>query len=70
MAEETKEKIINEPFDIVDYGLSDNDIDEIEVIDGSELTIYCTDDFRFVELYKDDAIAIAKALGVTAEDLL
>ena len=36
--------------------------------DGSELTLNCTG-CNYVELYKDDAIAIAKSLGVTGEDL-
>lgn len=37
--------------------------------DSFEISLYCVDGFRHIELYKNDIIAIAKALGVTAEDL-
>lgn len=56
-------------FDIVDYGLSDNDIDEVEVVDGNLRIHLMSSDLPYVEHTKVDAIAIAKALGVTAEDL-
>lgn len=53
-------------FDITKHEFGDT-VGYIEC-DGTELTLNCTG-FNYVELYKDDAIAIAKALGVTAEDL-
>lgn len=55
------------PFDITKHEFGDT-VQHMES-DGCELSLYCVDGFRHVELYKDDAIAIAKALGVTAEDL-
>ena len=54
------------PFDITKHEFSDT-VGFVEC-DGSELTLNCTG-CNYVELYKDDAIAIAKALGVTGEDL-
>lgn len=56
-------------FDIVDCGLSDNDIDEIEIVDGNLRLHLMTNDLPYIEHTKDDAIAIAKALGVTGENL-
>ena len=56
-------------FDIVDCGLSDNDIDGIEVINGNLRLYLMVGDLPYIEHTKDDAIAIAKALGVTGEDL-
>lgn len=53
---------INKPFDITKHEFSDA-VGFVEC-DGSELTLSCTGS-NYVELYKDDAIAIAKALGVT-----
>mgnify|MGYP005999708257 CR=1 FL=1 len=69
MTEESKQKVIGDDFDMVDYGLSDNDIDEIEVIDGN-LRLHLMANVPYIEHTKDDAIAIAKALGVTADDLI
>ena len=63
MAEETKEKMINEPFDItkheiVDYGYIGVKHDKNLYVKKSGFTID-----------KERSIAIAKALGVTGEDL-
>lgn len=55
------------PFDITKHEFGDT-VQHFES-DGFELSLYCVDGFRHIELYKDDAIAIAKALSVTAEDL-
>ncbi len=55
-------------FDITKHEFSDT-VQHVES-DGCELSLYCVDGFRHVELYKDDAIAIAKALGVAGDDLL
>ena len=62
-----EDRLIVKPFDITKYEFGDT-IQHFESY-GSELSLYCVDGFRHVELYKDDAIAIAKALGVTGEDL-
>ena len=59
----------NNDFDITKHEFGDT-VQHFES-DGFELSLYCVDGFRHIELYKDDAIAIAiaKALGVTGEDL-
>lgn len=56
-------------FDIVDCGLSDNDIGEFEVVDGNLRLHLMSSDLPYIEHTKDDAIAIAKALSLTADDL-
>lgn len=58
------------PFDISENGLGDNDIDEVEIVDGTVRLHLMANDLPYIELSKDDAISIAKALGVTGEDLL
>lgn len=74
MAEESKQEIIGNDFDIANYEFSDKNIImckpswigddiQIEVIDGNY-------SHHEAILNKDDAIAIAKALGVTADDLI
>lgn len=62
-----KSKEINrKPFNISDHEFGDT-VGFVE-LDGDELTLNCTG-MNYIELYKDDAIAIANALGVTAQDL-
>ena len=56
-------------FDIVDYGLSDNDIDEVEVVDGNLRFHLMSSDLPYIEHTKGDVIAMAKALSLTADDL-
>lgn len=56
----------SEPFDIAKHEFGDT-VGFVEV-DVLELTLNCTG-MNYIELYKGDAIAIAKALGVTAKDL-
>jgi hypothetical protein len=55
------------PFDISEHEFSDT-VGFVELANG-ELTLNCTG-LNYIELYKDDAIVIAKVLGVTGEDLL
>lgn len=59
--------IPRKPFDITNHNFGDS-VQHVELC-GFELTLYCVDGYRHVEIYKEDAIAIAKALGVAAEDL-
>ena len=66
-----KNKAINwKPFDISEYEFSDYDIYSATLFDD-ELFI-CDRDYEIssVSIKKQDAIAIAKALGVTAKDLI
>ena len=67
ITEESKQKIVGDGFDINKHEFGDTVL--FVECEGCKLTIYCDDDFGFVELYKLDAIAIAKALGVTGDDL-
>ena len=64
---ESEDVEVKNPFDITKHEFGDT-VQHFES-DGFELSLYCVDGFRHIELYKDDAIAIAKALGVTGEDL-
>ncbi len=54
------------PFDITKYGFSDSGVECCEIGVGI-LTLYNPE--LTTNINKDDAIAIAKALGVAAEDL-
>ena len=56
-------------FDIVDYGLSDNDIGEVEVVDGNLRLHLMFSDLPYIEHTKGDVIAMAKAISLTADDL-
>lgn len=60
---------VSKPFDITEDGLSDSDIEEVEVFDGNLRLHLMANYLPYIEHTKDDAIAIAKALGVTGEDL-
>jgi hypothetical protein len=61
--------IERKPFDITKYefseGLSISNMCKLSV----EIEFKDNDDCNYVPLHKDDVIAIAKALGVTAKDL-
>ena len=56
-------------FYIVDYGLSDNDIDEVEVVDGKLRIHLMSSDLPYIEHTKGDVISMAKAISLTADDL-
>ena len=62
-------EIIRKPFDITKHefseGLSISNMCKLSV----EVKFNNNDDSNYVPLHKDDVIAIAKALGVTGEDL-
>ena len=54
-------------FDISEHEFGDT-VGLVE-LDGGELTLNCGTGNNYVDLRKDDAIAIAKALGVIGDDL-
>ncbi|YP_010660120.1 hypothetical protein PP589_gp36 [Pseudoalteromonas phage HS5] len=62
-------KKVKKPFDITKHefseGLSISNMCKLSV----EVKFNNNDDSNYVPLHKDDVIAIAKALGVTGEDL-
>ncbi|ANY29626.1 hypothetical protein BOX08_gp61 [Pseudoalteromonas phage BS5] len=72
MTKETKNKIINEAFDISEHEFVDKWVRYAKLFDdGDYLRINISNEsFNTVIHNKQDAIAIAKALGVTGEDLL
>ena len=63
--------IIKKPFDITKHDFSDFRIVDAETsVNKRKLRLNFDNlDFHYADLSKDDAIAIAKALGVTGEDL-
>lgn len=67
---------VQKPFDITKHEFSDLDLSmRIDDVDRGVLTIKYFDNYHDLDdsadstINKDDAIAIAKALGVTGEDL-
>lgn len=67
ITEESKQEIIGNDFDITKHDFMDSAIDEVQC-DGFTIELFDSSQ-QFTSLNKQDAIAIAKALGVTAEDL-
>jgi len=63
--------IIRKPFDITKHEFNDFKVLDAEVpVNKRKLRLnFDSLDFHYADLSKDDAIAIAKALGVTAKDL-
>lgn len=59
-------------FDISNYKFSDKEVKSARLVDGGDYlkTTLSNTSFNTLMHNKDDAIAIAKALGVTAEDLI
>ena len=60
--------IPRKPFDITKHEFVDLEIGQAE-INGDGIQLNMVDNSRPAIIYKRDVIAIAKALGVTAEDL-
>ncbi len=68
MTEESKKKIIGDSFDITTHEFSDGDI-SMATLANDYLCLHLDGESPYVAHSKKDAIAIAKALGVTADDL-
>lgn len=59
--------IVKESFDITKHEWGDT-VGYVETC-SKEITLNCGTGQNYIELFKDDAIAIAKHFGLTAEDL-
>lgn len=66
----SKSKEVNrKPFDITEHEFLESDIQLAEIVGGRLRLHLMSSDLPYVDHSKKDAIAIAKALGVTAKDL-
>ncbi len=62
-------ELSKKPFDITKHDFSDDYVLRAELEDGCSLSVELqSHELGFISFNKNDAIAISKALGVTAED--